>query len=496
MGGTGPWSVKGIDDTTRAIAREAAERAGLPIGVWIDRAILKAAADATVGLGTILEGAAQAGTTLLDMRREPPGPAAAVVVQASPPEPSAHGVPVASAAEPSALQRPAASPLDVPPLADERTAVETPALAPYDRNEGMRYGLGGAAALLLVVLGITGLDRLAFSPGPTDAASVASTQPASLPDRASLAPVAKAAVDTAGGGASREMRPATTPAVLETRAERLTARAAAGDAEAQLELGLSYIAGVDVPKDEGRAVEWLEKAAAQGLAPAQFNLAILYERGRGVARDLQHAVRLYQDAAHQGYASAQHNLATLYATGSGVAQNYDEAAKWFTRAAEGGNPQSLYSLGLMYEHGLGVERDMAQAREHYQRAADGGSADARSKLAALGDPPEPKPQPSDTAEAVRTAAAAEPAAGPPETVAPGSDQLLDRRQTVELQRLLSRLDFAAGAPDGVVGRRTVAAIKLYQEFAGLPVDGKSTRGLLEDVRQVAGALGRQVSPSP
>ena len=39
--------------------------------------------------------------------------------------------------------------------------------------------------------------------------------------------------------------------------------------------------------------------------------------------------------------------------------------------------------------------------------------------------------------------------------------------------------------DGVAGRRTVAAIKLYQEFAGLPVDGKATVGLLHDVRDVS-----------
>ena len=36
-----PWSVKGIDDATRAVAREAAQEAGLTLGAWIDRAILR-----------------------------------------------------------------------------------------------------------------------------------------------------------------------------------------------------------------------------------------------------------------------------------------------------------------------------------------------------------------------------------------------------------------------------------------------------------------------
>ncbi|MBU0725705.1 MAG: SEL1-like repeat protein [Alphaproteobacteria bacterium] len=36
-----PWSVKGIDEETRDTAREAAQAAGLTIGAWVDRAILR-----------------------------------------------------------------------------------------------------------------------------------------------------------------------------------------------------------------------------------------------------------------------------------------------------------------------------------------------------------------------------------------------------------------------------------------------------------------------
>ena len=92
--------------------------------------------------------------------------------------------------------------------------------------------------------------------------------------------------------------------------------------------------------------------------------------------------------------------------------------------------------------------------------------------------------------AARLAAAVAPGAGGSPAPAPGSDRTLDRRSMAELQGLLARLDFAPGAADGVAGRRTVAAIKLYQEFAGLPVDGKATVGLLHDVRDVSKTLGR------
>jgi hypothetical protein len=43
-----PWSVKGIDDATRAVAREAAQQAGLTLGAWIDRAILRHAGIAPI----------------------------------------------------------------------------------------------------------------------------------------------------------------------------------------------------------------------------------------------------------------------------------------------------------------------------------------------------------------------------------------------------------------------------------------------------------------
>jgi peptidoglycan hydrolase-like protein with peptidoglycan-binding domain len=141
----------------------------------------------------------------------------------------------------------------------------------------------------------------------------------------------------------------------------------------------------------------------------------------------------------------------------------------------------------MYEHGLGVTRNLAIARSYYRRAAEAGSADARSKLAALGDGPPAGG--AIMASATRIAAVA-PATGGGHTAAPGSDRPLDRRSTAELQRLLARLDFAPGASDGVAGRRTVAAIRLYQEFAGLPVDGKPTLGLLNDIRDVSRTLGR------
>lgn len=58
-------------------------------------------------------------------------------------------------------------------------------------------------------------------------------------------------------------------------------------------------------------------------------------------------------------------------------------------------------------------------------------------------------------------------------------------QISEVQRLLAKLDFRPGFPDGVMGHRTVKAIRLYQKFGGLEITGYATPELLADLRAVA-----------
>ena len=76
------------------------------------------------------------------------------------------------------------------------------------------------------------------------------------------------------------------------------------------------------------------------------------------------------------------------------------------------------------------------------------------------------------------------AGGGPLTRAFGPDETgLTQAERRELQRLLTRRGFDAGAPDGVIGRGTEAAIRAYQEARGLPVDGRASQALLRALRQ-------------
>ena len=67
--------------------------------------------------------------------------------------------------------------------------------------------------------------------------------------------------------------------------DALRARAEAGDAEAQVDLGVMYFVGDGVPQDYAEAVRWYRLAADQGHARAQFNLGFMYATGDGVPQD-------------------------------------------------------------------------------------------------------------------------------------------------------------------------------------------------------------------
>ena len=66
----------------------------------------------------------------------------------------------------------------------------------------------------------------------------------------------------------------------------------------------------------------------------------------------------------------------------------------------------------------------------------------------------------------------------------------------EMEQLLTQLNFDPGAIDGVVDDRTRTAIRLYQEFAILPVNGEPSAQLLRELRQVSLVFDEMHKASP
>ena len=67
---------------------------------------------------------------------------------------------------------------------------------------------------------------------------------------------------------------------------------------------------------------------------------------------------------------------------------------------------------------------------------------------------------------------------------------LSVEELVELERLLTTLNFDPGKIDGVVDARTRTAVGLYQEFAALPVDGAPSAALLAELLASLQSSGR------
>ena len=165
-----------------------------------------------------------------------------------------------------------------------------------------------------------------------------------------------------------------------TYSQELVNKAEAGNAEAQLNLGVCYSNGDGVDQDYAKAVYWFTKAAEHGYAIAQLNLGVCYGNGYGVSQDHAKAVYWYTKAAEQGNAKAQNNLGLCYKKGDGVSRDYGKAVYWYNTAAKQGHTGAQRNLGYCYYNGNGVDQDPVKGIYWLSKAAEQGDADAQTFL--------------------------------------------------------------------------------------------------------------------
>ncbi len=180
-----------------------------------------------------------------------------------------------------------------------------------------------------------------------------------------------------------------------------------GDADAQYEVGIMYLKGQGVEEDRAQAVRWLgsaslagnEQAAAKlrrmddqrdkfnaleeraraGDVEAQYEMGMMYLKGRGVEKEQERARVWLGKAAKQGYEKAITRMGILHHRGEVGEVDYDEAHALFDRVKDE-SVLAQYYLGEMYANGQGVEQDYTAAIAWYQKAADGGFNRALGKI--------------------------------------------------------------------------------------------------------------------
>jgi hypothetical protein len=114
--------------------------------------------------------------------------------------------------------------------------------------------------------------------------------------------------------------------------------AAAGDARAQYELGMQYLAGEGTGvKNPVQALKWLEMAAKQGHTEARYNLGLMYRAGQGALQNFEAAYQWFELAAGQNHAEAQYNVGLMHKSGMSVAIDPVKAYMWVNLAAAQGH---------------------------------------------------------------------------------------------------------------------------------------------------------------
>ncbi|WP_288410648.1 SPOR domain-containing protein [uncultured Sphingomonas sp.] len=150
---------------------------------------------------------------------------------------------------------------------------------------------------------------------------------------------------------------------------------------------LSSAAGADVKAgvdawargDWATAVREWQQPAAAGDADAQFNLGQAYKLGRGVKMDMAQAERWYALAAQQGHAQAEDNYGLiLFQNGKRA-----DAVKWLERSSQRGEARSQFVLGTMLFNGDAVPKNWRRAYALMTRASSAGLPQAAATLAEM-----------------------------------------------------------------------------------------------------------------
>lgn len=79
-----------------------------------------------------------------------------------------------------------------------------------------------------------------------------------------------------------------------------------GSADAQYNLGIVYLHGDGVSKNDGEAIKWFRLAAEQGDRPAQQQLGVMILHGRGTVANAEEGYRWINKKHHEHMHHAEH----------------------------------------------------------------------------------------------------------------------------------------------------------------------------------------------
>ena len=145
-----------------------------------------------------------------------------------------------------------------------------------------------------------------------------------------------------------------------------------GEPRGQYNLGVSYLKGNGVEKNEAEAYKWFRLSALQGFADAEICLALCLGSGIGVKKNGAEAAEWMRRAADHGHEKAKELVRTMLKPTMPETRtiNIEDTLK----AADRGDAQAQYDMGFLYSRGLEgkVEKDDVKSAKYYRLAAEQG----------------------------------------------------------------------------------------------------------------------------
>jgi hypothetical protein len=111
---------------------------------------------------------------------------------------------------------------------------------------------------------------------------------------------------------------------------------------------LAIVVIVNLPSSEIKPVDefsWLNRLASAGDADAQLQVGLAYRDGRyGLNADATKGMQWIKRSAQNGNAYAEYVLGDMYANGQGTGKDQALAFKWWKKAMHDGNHQARVHL--------------------------------------------------------------------------------------------------------------------------------------------------------
>lgn len=154
-----------------------------------------------------------------------------------------------------------------------------------------------------------------------------------------------------------------------------------GSIRAMHRVGLCYLNGKGVEKNNDLAFEWFEKAANAGCAQGLYHQAGFLTSRFGKHRDYNKGFIILQQLVERKHSAAFFSLACCYLYGEGISKNISRAYQLFKESAELGCLEAQRKLCVDYFEGKKVEKNLKLSAFWGEKALAQGDKSVMFKVA-------------------------------------------------------------------------------------------------------------------